>query len=801
MILDLITDRTEADVARYYYFRNKRWIDLTDAEKEEFAKGLKGTYNYTDFRRVENAVLYLSNQLKKYGYMNVVKLSAEETFTPEYIRVKEEIITYLDNIATLQKVYYNNNWVRKLPTIEEWLDYNGANTIEEILVDMEKHIENMKQVFVSSGVSGAGQNRVWQQRFRRPIEVLNYKVYGNAEQATRSGKNLLTKNGLSTPLEDKTFWDTYVSNTTPLEDGWCKVELDNTAGTSEAYANQFTKISSISDIVPGETYSIYFEIRNLSYINGNFYLNLLGNETQTIWAGNIRIDGLYNKNGEYCYTRNTKSDLTGKNLALRSFLAVRAGNKVSFEYRMMIVKGSYTLDTIGDYEPYGVMPSPDYPSEVYGLGSRTRNLLNSDSFNNAQLNGQASYDKKTHTVTFLEGTANTAGIYSFPYNFIAGKKYTFSCYIKGKAGRKPRVGFEDNFATPVLTGEWQRVSTTITATKQKHAIIFYRNNVDSGGMLEGETLQFKDWQLEEQPQATDYIPNKAIELKQKIGDNLLDVSKLENGYVNTYNGYLAASQYTDATDFIKLKANQKYVYTYEYENLAHTNDRGYGIYDLTKNFKWGANYIMTSKKFEITPEEDCYIRISIDKGCTNLMFNEGEALPYVPFIEVNKTIDLTNYEPLMKVGEAEDYIDYENSRIVRNIGKVVYDGSSDEDIQVNEYGTNAYRMTPLHKYNIVSELATNNCMNNQFLVVSYNDRAINKNNILYLAKDYITVRNTNFSTLQEFKTWLSSNPLIVYYQLAEPYYEEIELPLIQKIPGEYSLTAYDEYLDGRVEKE
>lgn len=172
MSLNLITDRTQADVDRYYYFRNKIWWNLTTEEKEEFARGLKGGYNYTDFRRVENAVSYISNLLNKYGYSNTVNLSSEETFTPEYARDKKEIITYLDNIATLQKVYYNSNWIGKLPTIEEWLDYNGANTIEQILVNIETLIEGMKQVFVYSGVAGAGQSRIWQQRFRRPVRSL-----------------------------------------------------------------------------------------------------------------------------------------------------------------------------------------------------------------------------------------------------------------------------------------------------------------------------------------------------------------------------------------------------------------------------------------------------------------------------------------------------------------------------------------------------------------------------------------------------------------------------------------------------
>lgn len=158
MSLNLITDRTQADVDRYYYFRNKRWTDLTDVEKQEFSAGLKGSYNYTDFKRVEDAVSYLSNLLNQYGYRNKVELSSEETFNPEYIRVKEEIITYLDNIATLQKVYYNSNWVGKLPTIEEWLDYNGANTIEEILLNINELIEKMEAMFRYSNTFYSGES-------------------------------------------------------------------------------------------------------------------------------------------------------------------------------------------------------------------------------------------------------------------------------------------------------------------------------------------------------------------------------------------------------------------------------------------------------------------------------------------------------------------------------------------------------------------------------------------------------------------------------------------------------------------
>lgn len=47
------------------------------------------------------------------------------------------------------------------------LTYKRANNIEKVLVDVETLIRAMENWFVYSGVSKSGQNRLWQNRFRR----------------------------------------------------------------------------------------------------------------------------------------------------------------------------------------------------------------------------------------------------------------------------------------------------------------------------------------------------------------------------------------------------------------------------------------------------------------------------------------------------------------------------------------------------------------------------------------------------------------------------------------------------------
>ena len=71
-------------------------------------------------------------------------------------------------------------------------------------------------------------------------ELIWQNSYGDSQQLTRSGKNLFTKQGNATPTTDTTFWNS-ITKTTPESDGWCKVSVDNTNGTTTVFANQFTK--------------------------------------------------------------------------------------------------------------------------------------------------------------------------------------------------------------------------------------------------------------------------------------------------------------------------------------------------------------------------------------------------------------------------------------------------------------------------------------------------------------------------------------------------------------------------------
>lgn len=82
VIDNLITDRTSSDVSRWSELKSKGWSGMTEAEKAEWSAGMKGAYKYTDLNRVNEAMVYLQNRLRGYGYLVDVVLPVIEEVEP-----------------------------------------------------------------------------------------------------------------------------------------------------------------------------------------------------------------------------------------------------------------------------------------------------------------------------------------------------------------------------------------------------------------------------------------------------------------------------------------------------------------------------------------------------------------------------------------------------------------------------------------------------------------------------------------------------------------------------------------------
>ena len=162
----------------------------------------------------------------------------------------------------------------------------------------------------------------------QPHEPYGYKVSGRVE-----GLNLYNVN------DKYKTWNTAVTD----DAGWITVNYDNTEGTSGNWPSLYTNFRDV--IEPSTEYTIVTEIE---YISGcAVHPNTTGDPKP---AFNILFS--YTQQGTYYMTVTSESDLSDCVTLLRSNYLIEPGNIGSAKFRISLLKGSYTAETIPPYEPY-----------------------------------------------------------------------------------------------------------------------------------------------------------------------------------------------------------------------------------------------------------------------------------------------------------------------------------------------------------------------------------------------------------------------------------------------------------------
>ena len=186
-MLELITDRTQADVDRLKYLISRGWDNLTADEKGEYLYGYeipmidenneqfedisgelltmregiqRGAYNCTDLNRVEAAVAYIAAELVQadedlHDYAENLDIAWDSLFNVPYnpqdyenIVIKTdwkepedneppwadpvEIARYYSNLELIASAFPVST---SIPDSMSGLDYNGANAIERMLIE------------------------------------------------------------------------------------------------------------------------------------------------------------------------------------------------------------------------------------------------------------------------------------------------------------------------------------------------------------------------------------------------------------------------------------------------------------------------------------------------------------------------------------------------------------------------------------------------------------------------------------------------------------------------------------------
>lgn len=263
------------------------------------------------------------------------------------------------------------------------------------------------------------------------------------------------------------------------------------------------------------------------------------------------------------------------------------------------------------------------------------------------------------------------------------------------------------------------------------------------------------------------------------GDDCYDNSFSSN--TNFRIPVLPNKQYTLMLRKTNNVAGVMYIFPYTKNNVMHKQA-------ISTNISYTGNIAYT-----FTTPQDCYyvsFRVGINLSGNTCTFSDfmvlygthtwddvTEFIPYQGF----ETTTLQLNQPLRELPNGvKDTI--ENGVVTRRVGEITYDGSSDEiwklldskngysrfTLSTNSIYSTSLLCNKLKVVNGIPDVYTQEC------IIEYTDTIMR-----------IIVSNDNASSEEQLRTWLQSNPITVWYQLATPTTEQITLPTL---PSWYPYT-------------
>lgn len=154
-MLELITDRTQQDVARLQALAQKGFANMTDTERAEWLAPSKGAYNVSDLNRVEEAVAYLHSRLNAYGYPVVIE--PVRKWTANDVPTARDMARYIVNVKSIRKAFVTLPTTPAVPESMNGMTYAEANAIEQILTDVDRLLHNTITSFTHSGEFYGGE--------------------------------------------------------------------------------------------------------------------------------------------------------------------------------------------------------------------------------------------------------------------------------------------------------------------------------------------------------------------------------------------------------------------------------------------------------------------------------------------------------------------------------------------------------------------------------------------------------------------------------------------------------------------
>lgn len=582
---------------------------------------------------------------------------------------------------------------------------------------------------------------------------MDWKIRGGHKQATREGYNLFqtigntanTSQGLTITTDD---------------DG--VVTINGTANV--AYA-EIIKNKEITDkLMDGETYTIW-----QSTVSQYCYMQILA----------IDFDG------KQTYYPNSNTNITtfvvNKTKYAKYLISVTGGQNATsytfnnFKIAFMLLKGSYTANTVPPYEAYGVSPSLDYPSEIETVGNNVNifdfiDFTTKDRIYNHNCDVTVLKNGFRLTKTGVDPWLGAAGIKTgYLIEVTPNTTYTIStstkfykCYVNWFTKEQTYIRYRDFSNT---------TKYTFTTDENTYYVSFRMGYNDDDAYKD-----FLDIKLEKGTVATPYSPYGmgSVEMN-KSNKNIFDIDTMIE-LTNQYREYLRKGKIQNLNNFngLKIPVESGHEYILSTDSTLANN---LCFFDKNMNFLGG----YADNRSFVVPENCRYVTYAIQNDYTWIQFEENpEKTPYV------EHKGQTYIMPIQQEMLTGDYI---NDVEHHWLGKYVFTGEEDfklisnQRFQLNLISAGLPRA--INKYYEIN--AMSNCFQAKSLANS------SKNNTVAANDDSLYIRVNEDTTLDMLKTILKEkyevgNPIVIYYKLAEPI--DLELTEEQKAIREQKLHTY-----------
>lgn len=405
---------------------------------------------------------------------------------------------------------------------------------------------------------------------------------------------------------------------------------------------------------------------------------------------------------------------------------VNSGVTYSTVLYPILVKGSYTSETMPEYEPYtgGIpSPNPDYPQEIYSVGDNVNLFDKTTITENARFtpDGTIYRDTNYFATDYIPVKVNTR--YTANSNFL--NSYNRICY------------YDDNKVF-ISANDGNDINYFITPTGTKFVRFSKANNqLNTLKLVEGKNIG--EYSAYGMGCSTVKIVNKNL-----FNPNTALIKK----YVMKSSGGIATSPNWSASDFIQVKPDTQYIYSGVTNRLSDV--AGTAFYDETKTF---ISSVSSTTQTFTTPSNAKYVRISVQTETPNkIQLEQGStATEYVAYQEQTFTFPLGNEKLMLGDYLADDGIHHLRKRIVLN-------GSENWNYNVQN---NVAYLQLLTKVSSRKGLFSN-------LFSYYNgDWTTAPNNTISEAtsSNFIFIKSTVASDNPTWKSWLSTNNVTIEYEL------------------------------------